>query len=156
VPFVQLADSPVGLFVDSVIQGVRFFAAEKDAAAQWAILAGQTSRTLLVWASVACEPRGIRRLGSPQQRKFAQGRIQAMVKQIESAAGSASHADRLTLSVCSIDIFVDIEYGLQERGGLLALPDRRREVSRVGGMMIILGWRHGESLFRPGCAISPG
>jgi hypothetical protein len=79
-----------------------------------------------------------------------------MVKQIESAAGPAAHAERFLPSGCPIEVFVNIEYRLQERSVAAAVREPLRQVASVGGLAIILGWHCGGSRSLQSHAFSPG
>jgi len=158
---VQVADLLVERFVNAMILyigRIGLFAAEKDAAAQWAILSGQTSRTLLVWAPVARRTCRIDRFGPPEHGKFAESNIQAMVKQIESAAGPSAHTELFIFfpAGCPIEGFINVEYCLQECVVAPALHDRSRQVASVGGLAIILGWHCVGSRSLRSYAASPG
>jgi len=160
---VQVANLLVERFVNAMvlfIGRIGFFTAEKDAAAQRAILSGQTSRTLLVWAPVARRTRRIDRFGPPEHGKFAESHIQAMVKQIESAAGPSAHTEIFIFiffpAGCPIEGFINVEYCLQECVVAPALHDRSRQVASVGGLAIILGWHCVGSRSLRSYAASPG
>ena len=160
-PLVQFANLPVVRLVNVIVPcigPIGSFAAEKDPAAQRAIRSGQTSRTLLVRAPVARRTRRIERRGEPQHGEFSESHIQAMVKQVESAAGPAAHTEYFVFvpSCRPIEVFVNVEYRPQERTVAPALHDRSRQVASVGGLAIILGWHCGGSRSLRSHAASPG